>query len=395
MNKEDGKQKKEEQGLKDKLFKAVGDIGKGAADFAGNVGKGAVDVAGNLGKGAADFAGNVGKGTIDAAGNLGKAAIDVAGNLGKGAADMAGAAGKAGQDLFHKVGEVADQSKQAVFSAMDVNGDGEVNIEDVILMGLSIDGIRIDRDTFLRKEFSRKYSEDIVEQAILQSPMKANISLDEINKVADAVISFERNCVSGISAALGVPGGLAMAATLPMDIAQYYGYMLRAAQKLMYLYGFPEIDVKDPTSIDTETMNMLILSLGVMYGVAGAANAVKAIAAALAVGVEKQLMKKALTKGTIYPIVKSVSKWFGVKMTKQVFAGFFKKSIPVLGGIIGGGITYLSFKPCCDNLKNMLKDTMLSNPKYKDEENYKERLKTMNFDDIEIIDVNEDEYTEI
>lgn len=395
MNKEDGKQKKEEQGLKDKLFKAVGDIGKGAADFAGNVGKGAVDVAGNLGKGAADFAGNVGKGTIDAAGNLGKAAIDVAGNLGKGAADMAGAAGKAGQVLFHKAGEVADQSKQAVFSAMDVNGDGEVNIEDVILMGLSIDGIRIDRETFLRKEFLRKYSEDIVEQAILQSPMKANISLDEINKVADAVISFERNCVSGISAALGVPGGLAMAATLPMDIAQYYGYMLRAAQKLMYLYGFPEIDVKDPTSIDTETMNMLILSLGVMYGVAGAANAVKAIAAALAVGVEKQLMKKALTKGTIYPIVKSVSKWFGVKMTKQVFAGFFKKSIPVLGGIIGGGITYLSFKPCCDNLKNMLKDTMLSNPKYKDEENYKERLKTMNFDDIEIIDVNEDEYTEI
>lgn len=395
MNKEDGKQKKEEQGLKDKLFKAVGDIGKGAADFAGNVGKGAVDVAGNLGKGAADFAGNVGKGAIDAAGNLGKGAIDVAGNLGKGAADMAGAAGKAGQDLFHKVGEVADQSKQAVFSAMDVNGDGEVNIEDVILMGLSIDGIRIDRETFLRKEFSRKYSEDIVEQAILQSPMKANISLDEINKVADAVISFERNCVSGISAALGVPGGLAMAATLPMDIAQYYGYILRAAQKLMYLYGFPEIDVKDPKSIDTETMNMLILSLGVMYGVAGAANAVKAIAAALAVGVEKQLMKKALTKGTIYPIVKSVSKWFGVKMTKQVFAGFFKKSIPVLGGIIGGGITYLSFKPCCDNLKNMLKDTMLSNPKYKDEENYKERLKTMNFDDIEIIDVNEDEYTEI
>lgn len=395
MNKEDGKQKKEEQGLKDKLFKAVGDIGKGAADFAGNVGKGAVDVAGNLGKGAADFAGNVGKGTIDAAGNLGKAAIDVAGNLGKGAADMAGAAGKAGQVLFHKAGEVADQSKQAVFSAMDVNGDGEVNIEDVILMGLSIDGIRIDRETFLRKEFLRKYSEDIVEQAILQSPMKANISLDEINKVADAVISFERNCVSGISAALGVPGGLAMAATLPMDIAQYYGYILRAAQKLMYLYGFPEIDVKDPTSIDTETMNMLILSLGVMYGVAGAANAVKAIAAALAVGVEKQLMKKALTKGTIYPIVKSVSKWFGVKMTKQVFAGFFKKSIPILGGIIGGGITYLSFKPCCDNLKNMLKDTMLSNPKYKDEENYKERLKTMNFDDIEIIDVNEDEYTEI
>lgn len=29
---------------------------------------------------------------------------------------------------------------------------------------------------------------------------------------------------------------------LPADIAQYYVYTLRAAQKLMYLYGFPEID---------------------------------------------------------------------------------------------------------------------------------------------------------
>lgn len=77
------------------------------------------------------------------------------------------------------------------------------------------------------------------------------------------------------------------------------------------------------------------------------------------------MINKALTKGTIYPIVKSVSKWFGVKMTKEVFAGFFKKAIPVIGGVVGGGITYASFKPCCDRLRKTLKDTMLSNPDYK------------------------------
>lgn len=70
------------------------------------------------------------------------------------------------------------------------------------------------------------------------------------------------------------------------------------------------------------------------------------------------------TKGTIYPIVKSVSKWFGVNMTKQIFAGFFKKAIPVVGGVIGGGITYFSFKPCCDKLKESLQDTLLSNPNH-------------------------------
>lgn len=51
-------------------------------------------------------------------------------------------------------------------------------------------------------------------------------------------------------------------------------------------------------------------------------------------------------------------------MTKQVFAGFFKKAIPVVGGVIGGGITYLSFKPCCDKLKESLQDTLLSNPNH-------------------------------
>lgn len=58
---------------------------------------------------------------------------------------------------------------------------------------------------------------------------------------------------------------------------------------------------------DAETLNILTLCLGVMYGVAGANNALKAVAKALGSGVQKQLMKKALTKGTIYPIVKSTA----------------------------------------------------------------------------------------
>ncbi len=156
-----------------------------------------------------------------------------------------------------------------------------------------------------------------------------------------------------------------MAATIPADIIQYYGYMLRATQKLLYLYGFPEIDVEEEgQKFDSETMNILIICMGVMYGAAGANNALKSMAKALAEGVEKKLLRAALTKGTIYPIVKNVAKWFGVKMTKDIFAGLVKKAIPVVGGVIGGGITYVSFKPCCDKLKASLQNTLLSNPDY-------------------------------
>ncbi len=270
---------------------------------------------------------------------------------------------KAAADGAGKVKETAVKAKDAVVHVIDQNGNGEVDIEDVIIMGLRVPGIRISRAAFLQKELFKRYPQNVIDDAIAFNPAHAGIPVEEMDVIADEVIKYERNCVSGISAALGMPGGVAMVATIPADIAQYYGYMLRATQKLLYLYGFPEIDVSEQgQGFDTETINTLILCMGVMYGVEGANNAIKAMARALATGVEKQLMKMALTKGTIYPIVKSVAKWFGVKMTKQIFAGFFKKVIPVVGGVVGGGLTYLSFKPCCDKLKATLRNTRLSDP---------------------------------
>ncbi|MEG1366632.1 MAG: hypothetical protein RSC96_05380, partial [Oscillospiraceae bacterium] len=85
---------------------------------------------------------------------------------------------------------------------------------------------------------------------------------------------------------------------------------------------------------------------------------------ALATGVEKKLLNIALTKGMVYPIIKNIMKWFNVNLTKKVFAGFFKKAIPLVGGVIGGGITFIAFKPCCDKLKESLQDTYLSNPNH-------------------------------
>ncbi len=289
----------------------------------------------------------------------------IAGSIGKTATTVIDNVSKTAVAVTEKTKDLATKSQQAVLGAVDQNGNGEIDIEDVIVMGLKVPGIRIDREAFLQKELQNKVSQQVIDDAIAHNPLHAEIPTEEIDRIADEVIKYERTCVSGISTALGMPGGVAMVATIPADIAQYYGYMLRATQKLMYLYGFPAIDLEEKgQTFDSETMNTLIICMGVMYGVAGANNALKVLAKALATGVEKQLLRKALTKGTIYPIVKSVAKWFSVKMTKEVFAGFFKKAIPVVGGVIGGGITFLSFKPCCDKLKKSLQNTMLSNPNY-------------------------------
>ena len=285
-------------------------------------------------------------------------------------------------DEVGKLGEKAKDtliaSKEKVAEALDVNNDGKIDVQDIIIIALKTPGVNINRADFLEKQFMKNYPQEVIQDAIKFNPAHAGITVEEIDKIADQVIQYERNCVSGISLALGMPGGVAMAATLPTDIAQFYGYMLRAIQKLLYLYGFPEINVENGINIDNETMNIIILCLGVMYGVKGATASLKMLSAALGKGVEKKLLTKALTKGTFYTMVKKIAKWFSVNMTKQIFAGFFKKAIPVVGGVIGGGITYLSFKPCCDNLKKSLQDTLLSNPDTKEK-----------FDDLAIIDIDD------
>ena len=94
-----------------------------------------------------------------------------------------------------------------------------------------------------------------------------------------------------------------MAGTIPADITQYFAHILRILQKLIYLYGWEEILPEDG-SIDDDTSNIITLFVGVMFGVNGAANPISKISASAAQKASKDIAAKALTKGTIYPIVK-------------------------------------------------------------------------------------------
>ncbi|MDD3041300.1 MAG: hypothetical protein PHO71_25985, partial [Bacteroides sp.] len=76
---------------------------------------------------------------------------------------------------------------------------------------------------------------------------------------------------------------------------------------------------------------------------------------------------KALTKGTIYPIVKKIAQAIGVKMTKDIFAKGVSKVIPVIGGVASGGLTYVTFRPMAYKLKKHLSELKWADPEfYKD-----------------------------
>ena len=267
---------------------------------------------------------------------------------------------------------------------MVTNTVSNFSAEDIIQQAMKLPIVKVNREKFLYKELIKYYSEDVVDLAIKKNPAYAGMEKEIINEVSKQVINYETNKVSAISFAAGMPGGFAMFATVPADIAQYFAYMIRVMQKLSYLYGFEDFELNEE-AISDNTMNQIMIFLGVMFGVQGANAGVKKIAEAAAKKVSKSLAQKALTKGTVYPIVKKIAQAVGIKMTKQIFAESVSKVVPVIGGAVTGGLSFITFKPCAKKLKNSFKDLYLCDPQY-----YKELRKqsiididTVIFDEVE------------
>lgn len=212
-------------------------------------------------------------------------------------------------------------------------------------------GVRIQREAYLRSALKAHCAPDVVDRAVADSPAAAGVSLALLSKVADDSIRFETLKVTALSTAAGIPGGFAIAATIPADAAQLLGHMLRIAQKLAYLYSWPDLFSAEGDDPDDATQSLLTLFVGVMFGATAAGEAVQKVAAKVAEQAVKELPKKALTKGVVYPIVKKVAGYVGVKMTKDTFAKGVGKVIPFVGGVISGGLTLASFLPMANRLK--------------------------------------------
>ena len=221
---------------------------------------------------------------------------------------------------------------------------------------MRIRGVRISREDFLRQELQKAHlSESQIEEAIATDPISAGISQKRLDKLANDAISYETKKSTALSFVAGIPGGLAMLGTVPADLGQYYVHSLRIMQKLAYLYGWKEF-LTDPEDVDDETIAQMGLFFGVMLGVAGAAESMRDFARMIvAPAIEKRIARKALMKGTWYPVVKKSLKVIGISVTKQGFTKTMSKILPLIGGVISGGMTFVSLQTQANRLKQHLR----------------------------------------
>lgn len=226
---------------------------------------------------------------------------------------------------------------------------------ELVRRAVSLTGVKIERDKFFRNELA-KYSEDVdIEQAISSTPIAAGMTAEQVDKAARAVIDFETKKCSAISFATGIPGGIALAGTVPADLTQYFAHVLRVEQKLAYLYGWQSF-LDEDDEIDDETILELVILMGVMLGVGAAATQLTRFAAEVAMPhIVKTVERKALTKTAWYPLMKKVLGAVGIQVTKSTFAKTAGKIVPVVGGVVSGGMTYASFKPSAERLRKHLR----------------------------------------
>ena len=209
---------------------------------------------------------------------------------------------------------------------------------------MRLKGVAIVREHFLRSEFrKRKVPGKQVKLAVATSPATAGIAPEIIDSIARDVIDFETKKSTVLSFSAGLPGGLAMLGTIPADVTQYYVHAFRIMQKLAYLYGWQSF-IDDCDEMDDETLSTFALLLAVMIGVSGANSALTAFSKTVQANVAKKVANKALTKTAYYPVVKKVLATIGVKVNKTVFGEAGGKVVPVVGGFVSGGLTFVSLK---------------------------------------------------
>jgi hypothetical protein len=148
---------------------------------------------------------------------------------------------------------------------------------------------------------------------------------------------------------------MAMLGTVPIDLVQYYYHLVVTAQKLAYVYGWPELDGKSQGDFPI----MVTFFTGMMTGIVNADTEIKALSKEL----EKESLKKLsyviLAKAGILLAAKYAA---GILSSKLFWQGYIRTSakvVPLLGGLASGGVTMATFLLMANTLKRELSKNII------------------------------------
>lgn len=235
-------------------------------------------------------------------------------------------------------------------SKVDSDAMAQKTLETIAVLA-KLPVVRVDREEFLRKQF--KDSEYLDE--ILENGPQSVYTPESLRKKADKIIASSAISTSLTSFAAGLPSNpTIMVAAGGADVVQYFGFALNMAQQLAYLFGDDDLFSDDMDQLSEKTQIRIIAYLSAMLGVSGSATLIASASKMASVTIGKKVAAKALMKTAWYPLLKKSLAAIGVKITKQTVGRVVTKAVPIIGGAVSGGITFVSFRPMGKRFADML-----------------------------------------
>lgn len=213
---------------------------------------------------------------------------------------------------------------------------------------LKMPGTIVNREKFLRSVFENDFDPDILTSIIEKGTVEAGIDDSILEIKATKIINVELYKLSSLSFVAGLPGGFASFVTIPVDTVQYYMHLIILIQKLAYLYGFKQI-VED--NVDESGLLYLTLFFGVMHGIEDSEQALTQISKSKI----DDYINSHLEKSNLKAVIIKTAKWLGIRLVKNTTKKAPAKIVPILGGLISGGLSYISAKKSAGRLLYFLK----------------------------------------
>ena len=218
---------------------------------------------------------------------------------------------------------------------------------------LKMPGVKVDRIAFLRKEL-RPYCNQSRLQMLGSVRPYTVVSERVVDHQATQCVRYHTTLATATSTVVGLPGGLAMAATMPADLTQYFYHVFVLSQKLAYLYGYPDL-CDDDGELSDMACDLLTIFIGVMMGAPVAEKGLGELSKAVAESAVTRLPRVALTKTALVPIAAQVAKLIGTRYSKEGLAKGIGRFIPLAGGLFSGGLTLLTFRSGANRLRRQLR----------------------------------------
>ncbi len=238
----------------------------------------------------------------------------------------------------------ASENNQKVEVSIDVSTEDGLykTALDMVTTVSQLPIIRVNREEFLAKLFGKSpYFDQIIELG-----PQAVFTPDSLRRKAEEVINESTTKTAAVSFISGLPSNpITMVAAGGADVVQYFGFAINLAQQLAYLFGEDSLFVDGSSEMPEEAKIRVLAYLGAMFGVAGAAQLIAKTSVKVGANLGKQVAAKALTKTVWYPMLKKVGSLVGQKVTKKTVEKTITKAVPVVGGVVSGALTFVTFRP--------------------------------------------------